>query len=269
VSLFLKVQVATQFSRREYLSAKVLGSTKHNMQNTAMSSLAASSSSASLGSTPLDASVASTPSDSQELLDPADDDHQADAVQSLGHDELLHILRGGSSALASTWAEDGKEDAAARFQKAPIEEILIRSRRLQNIQTARVERDVVGEVALTTDTAIELEAEEERLLQGREAVQTRLWQGRVHDKSKTNSEIRQDWERLEKRVRKERVVYIDGHPVSADSISSDVGWTAVPTITSDKAKLAQLAEPKRGRAKFEHQDFCLNCLDGGQVLQCR
>jgi hypothetical protein len=46
-------------------------------------------------------------------------------------------------------------------------------------------------------------------------------------------------------------------------------WTAVPTITSDKAKLAQLQEKKRGRAKFEHQDLCVNCLGGGDVLECR
>lgn len=45
-------------------------------------------------------------------------------------------------------------------------------------------------------------------------------------------------------------------------------WEAVKTITSDPAMVAKLSNSKRQKAKFEHEDFCLFCKDGGDVYQC-
>lgn len=72
----------------------------------------------------------------------------------------------------------------------------------------------------------------------------------------------------EKRVRKERVVQIDGHDVSAETLSKDPAWTAVKTLTSDPKTLASLQTKKREKRKFDHQSYCLNCHDGGEVFLC-
>lgn len=132
------------------------------------------------------------------------------------------------------------------------------------------------------------------MLSGIERVHTRLFEGRMHARKdfKSNKDIRREWEvssdfehaevlvstadqvlstpsqTQEKRIRKERVVSIDGHDVSAETLSKDSPWTAVKTLTSDPKMLASLSNKKREKKKYDHQSFCLNCHDGGEVFAC-
>ena len=94
----------------------------------------------------------------------------------LGSSDLLAILRGGSAALSAKWSEtdDDAADAAAKFQKATIEEILERSIRLQHRAEAKIEKEVgvqVGDAKL--NLAEQAEEEERALLRGIERVETR------------------------------------------------------------------------------------------------
>lgn len=87
------------------------------------------------------------------------------------------------------------------------------------------------------------------------------------------------------RASNSRTVIIDGHAVMKDTIvrlgplqplpfpvliyarfllQACGSWEAVKTITSDPEMVKKLANAKKSRKKFDHEDFCMVCKDGGE-----
>ena len=146
---------------------------------------------------------------------------------SLGASELMDILRRGSSALST----EGGEMTLAEFLKAPIEEVLEVSRKMDKVKEAKIKSELpaaeVKKVKIEGGMDVELdqralrdvEEEEMRLLKGIALVQSRLFEGKVVQKGSGNKDIAQAWEDVQKRARVDRLVMVDGMPVVADNIA--------------------------------------------------
>lgn len=178
--------------------------------------------------------------------------------------ELMDILRKGSSAIAEGGMDLG------RFLVAPIDEILHESRQRENarnVQIKRVSNSIAADSSADTANSesgckqdiSSNDAEEERqLLSGVAQVQSRLFEGRVIQRTQNNRDIADEWQDLQKRARADRLVEVDGIMVVAAQIADG----AVSTTTS--SSLPQ----KRSRPKFESEDWCIYCRDGGEVVVC-
>lgn len=146
---------------------------------------------------------------------------------SLGTNELMDILRRGSSALST----DGDEMTLARFLKAPIEEILEVSRKMDKVRDTKIKSElpaneidkVKAEQGLDggfdQQTLRDVEQEEMRLLKGIALVQSRLFEGKVVQRGSENKDIARAWEDVQKRARVDRLVMVDGMQVVADHIT--------------------------------------------------
>ncbi|BGP46565.1 hypothetical protein JCM10450v2_002412 [Rhodotorula kratochvilovae] len=206
-----------------------------------------------------------------ERTEGAGDDGEAapqneDEVPRMTRGELVSILRAGTGALAAKW-DDAAGDAFNSFRNATFSELCDRGRQRDSDKDAGIELELGEEVSEEERARLEREEEEaERaLLDGREAIVSRKFEGKTYTAS--NADIRKEWEAQVKRDSKTRVVMIDGHAVAKDSISTKA-WEAVPTITSDAKATAALANPARKKRKFEHQEYCHACQDGGDVFLC-
>ena len=145
---------------------------------------------------------------------------------SLGTSELVDILRRGSSALST----DGGEMTLAKFLKAPIEDILEVSRKMDKVKDTKIKSELPAnelnkvkieqglDVAIDQQALRDVEEEEMRLLKGIALVQSRLFEGKVVQKGSGNKEIARAWEDVQKRARVDRLVMVDGMPVVADNI---------------------------------------------------
>ncbi|KAI9754468.1 MAG: hypothetical protein M4579_004696 [Chaenotheca gracillima] len=122
--------------------------------------------------------------------------------------------------------------------------------------------------ALTDEAEEKNIDEEQRWLSEMEKVETRIFDGKKYNReatNKTNSEIRQEWSREERRVGKNTTVMVDGYAVNKESMRCG-DWEAVPTFAG---KDDRLAEPKRAkRRKIEHQEHCQSCWEGGNLICC-
>lgn len=108
--------------------------------------------------------------------------------------------------------------------------------------------------------------EERRWLSEMERVETRVFEGKRHEKSTdSNKDIAKDWARSDRRMGMERVVMVDGHPVLKETIGNDT-WEAVATFAGKDPRLAE--PPKRKRKAIEHQDYCQICFNGGTLHTC-
>lgn len=146
---------------------------------------------------------------------------------SLGTGELMDILRRGSSVLST---ESG-EMTLAEFLKAPIEDILEVSRKMDKVKDTKIKSEVqvdeINKVKVEEGIDVKLdqralrdvEEEEMRLLKGIALVQSRLFEGRVIQKGSGNRDIAQAWEDVQKRARVDRLVMVDGMPVVADHVA--------------------------------------------------
>ena len=144
----------------------------------------------------------------------------------LGTSELVDILRRGSSALST----DGGEMTLAKFLKAPIEDILEVSRKMDKVKDTRVKSELPAnelnkvkieqglDVAIDQQALRDVEEEEMRLLKGIALVQSRLFEGKVVQKGSGNKDIARAWEDVQRRARVDRLVMVDGMPVVADNI---------------------------------------------------
>ncbi|PCH42878.1 hypothetical protein WOLCODRAFT_90021 [Wolfiporia cocos MD-104 SS10] len=175
---------------------------------------------------------------------PSSDD-QNSALQT---SELLDILRKGSSALSQNI--DGID--FARFLEAPINEILEASRERDNARCAKL-KQLEGETDDKVDHKLLADAEEEeqKLLTGVAQVQSRLFEGKVvrQPKRNSNKDIAQEWHELQKRSRTNRIVMVDGMEMIAQHMGPE-------------------AAGKRTRRKFESDDWCIHCRDGGELVLC-
>ena len=146
---------------------------------------------------------------------------------SLGTSELVDILRRGSSALST----DGGEMTLAKFLKAPIEDILEVSRKMDKVKDTKIKSGLPAnelnkvkieqglDVAIDQQALRDVEEEEMRLLKGIALVQSRLFEGKVVQKGSGNKDIARAWEDVQKRARVDRLVMVDGMPVVADNIA--------------------------------------------------
>ena len=145
----------------------------------------------------------------------------------LGTNELMDILRRGSSALST----DGNEMTLAEFLKAPIEDILEVSRKMDKVKETKIKSELPADqvnkikaednmdVKLDQQALRDVEEEEMRLLKGIALVQSRLFEGKVIEKGSGNKDIARDWEDVQKRAKVDRLVMIDGMPVVAEHIT--------------------------------------------------
>jgi SWI/SNF-related matrix-associated actin-dependent regulator of chromatin subfamily A member 5 len=126
---------------------------------------------------------------------------------SLGSNELLDILRRGSSALSRS--DDGME--LAHFLGADISEILQMSRSLDQSRETKMKSEL-SSCPLKTEESLSLahaEEEEKRLLSGVAQVHSRLFEGKIVQKQ-SNSEIAREWRDIQKRARADRTVTVGG-----------------------------------------------------------
>ncbi|GBE87288.1 ISWI chromatin-remodeling complex ATPase ISW2 [Sparassis crispa] len=164
--------------------------------------------------------------------------------------ELLQILKKGSSALSQN--NDAMD--LPRFLEAPIQEILDASRERDDLRAAKVKK-LEGE---TVDQKLVKDAEEEerRLLSGIAQVQSRLFEGKLVTQPRQNKDIAREWKELQKRSRSDRIVLVDG----MEMIAAHMGPEVVSAIAKPVAK--------RQRKKFDSEDWCIYCRDGGELVLC-
>ncbi|KAG6336253.1 hypothetical protein ID866_2830 [Astraeus odoratus] len=181
--------------------------------------------------------------------------------------ELVDILRKGSSAIA-----EGSMDLE-RFLAASIDDILNESRQREGARNVRIKKELdvkpttvlVGldpDVKPTESEMVrkenvllhDAEEEERRLLSGVAQVHSRLFEGRVVEQNKSNRQIAEEWKEVQKRARVDRLVKVDGISV-------------VATHVGDRATPVNLPQ-KRYRPKYDSEDWCIYCRDGGEVVVC-
>lgn len=155
---------------------------------------------------------------------------------SLGTGELMDILRRGSSALST----DDDEMTLAKFLKAPIEDILEVSRKMDKVKETKVKSELPADqiskvkaeqgidVGLDQQALRDVEEEEMRLLKGIALVQSRLFEGKVVQKGSGNKDIARAWEDVQKRAKVDRLVMVDGMQVVAEHITPLVVISSVP-----------------------------------------
>lgn len=125
-------------------------------------------------------------------------------------------MRGGASALAK-WGTDGS-DPFAEFRSATFDELRERGKKRDEKKEVGIKLEIGDAVSEEQKRQLELEEEqaEKLLLQGREAVQARKFEGATY--KATNIEIRNEWQATLARSSNERTVMIDGHPVLKETL---------------------------------------------------
>lgn len=205
----------------------------------------------------------------------ATDETIAEENMKMSTGELCAILRGGARVfdnanLAQT-SSDPTEDEDLEdirsgyrgFIDSSFEEILEKARQEEQKTKIKLEKEVNGE------QSVEDEKEELELLQGIEVVRTRMFEGKKYLANRSQKQIGEDWVNLQRnaRARKLRTQMIDGHAVENDTMGN-TRWEAVKTITSDLKALSKLQDTKRAKRKFDHEEVCIVCHDGGEVYLC-
>ncbi|KAL8279227.1 hypothetical protein RQP46_008264 [Phenoliferia psychrophenolica] len=196
-----------------------------------------------------------------------DDAVDSEKAPKMSRSELTSILRGGTGAIAK-WGTDGA-NGFAEFRDASLADLLARGKERDNKKEVEIQVDAGEEVdpERRRQLAQEADEEEERLLlAGKELVRSREFEGKTWHKS-TNAEIREELDRTMRRAGKDRTVIVDGHSVSVETLGNRQ-WEAVKTITSDPEKVKKLANTKRKAVAFEHEEFCIDCKDGGKLFEC-
>ncbi|KAF5367362.1 hypothetical protein D9615_010278 [Tricholomella constricta] len=176
----------------------------------------------------------------------------------LGSSELMDILRRGSSALSESHFDNGMN--LARFLDSSMADILEHSKSLDIKRDAKIKKDTKTECAAAyskdqQQLALAAEEEERGLLSGVAQVQSRLFEGKLVNKYTSNAEIAREWRDLEKRARVDRTVKIDGMTFVVSPIPERV---AAPIMKPVKEK----------KKKFESEDWCIHCRDGGELILC-
>lgn len=181
----------------------------------------------------------------------SDSQQNANMDPALKTHELMQILRKGTSVLAR-WEADSADKGLSAFLSAPIGEILARSKQQENLRDFKIKCEV-GEAMEDEKLEVDLAEEEQKLLSGIVQVQTRLFEGKHHEKD--NRALAKEWSAIEERARVDRLITINGIQHLPD------------TLASVSSKVQQ--PPKQKRATWEHEDYCVECRDGGSLLCCQ
>ncbi|KAI8917041.1 SNF2 family N-terminal domain-containing protein [Powellomyces hirtus] len=164
------------------------------------------------------------------------------AEPSFSKGELMSMLRRGARAVTRIF------DDNSEFVKSDIEHILEKSREYQ----------------LKVEEEIDVDVEDDFKLEGMEQVQSRLFEGETHHKSK--KDIGREWQELTKRAREERTILIDGHAVLKETVGCE-GWEARSTFSK-----GHVEPPKKTKRRFEHESVCSLCsepMTGANRLECK
>lgn len=158
------------------------------------------------------------------IVDAAEDD-----MPQLGTNQLMTLVRRGAQALAHPELDVNEMlgwDWPTMLEKCKDKPLDIH-------------------VSEQTQTGVTVKEEDEKKwLSQIEQVESRIFQGKKHNKVRESNGfdgIAHEWSREERRIGKNTTVIIDGHVVSKESANC-ADWEAVPTIAG---KDPRLAEPKR------------------------
>ncbi|CAK5264833.1 unnamed protein product [Mycena citricolor] len=176
-----------------------------------------------------------------------------DSKRGPGGSELLSILRRGSSALTRT--DDGMD--LERFREATVEEIIEASHVRAQVSDARVKKDLKMELEEEEEGLLQgVEDEERELLSGVARVQSYLFEGSLL--SRTKEMQGQPVEMAAKRQHTSKLVTFGGMSfVLDDATIETVNGTAEPAVGK-----------KEAGSKFDSEDWCINCRDGGELFMC-
>ena len=184
----------------------------------------------------------------------------------LGSAELMEILRKGSSALTP----DGGL-TLARFAEAGIADILEESRLLEKSRDAKIKQELKIE-GVDKGLLLDAEEEERRLLSGVAQVKSRLFEGKMIHCQKGNVDIGKEWQELPKRTRTDRTVLVDGIACIVSSPSPSAVCLSFSCLPAHSTRLQVMAAAKPAikpaKAKFESEDWCIHCRDGGKLVLC-
>lgn len=111
-------------------------------------------------------------------------------------------------------------DPFAEFRAASFEELRERGKKRDEKKEVGIKIELGDDVTEEQKLALQREEEqaEQLLLQGREAVQARKFEGATY--KATNIEIRNEWQATLARASNQRTVMIDGHAVLKETIVS-------------------------------------------------
>lgn len=142
-----------------------------------------------------------------------DDNEQSTGLK---RNELMAILRKGSSAISGA----GSGLSLSEFLNASIDAILQASRTHDEARTLKIKKEAGDAIKDEDETLlVDAEVEEQKLLQGVAQVQSRLFEGKVVSRAvKSNKDIAVEWQQLQKRASKARIVVIDGYEVLAEHL---------------------------------------------------
>jgi SWI/SNF-related matrix-associated actin-dependent regulator of chromatin subfamily A member 5 len=112
----------------------------------------------------------------------------------------------------------------------------------------------------------EEEIDEEKWLNSMEKVETAVFEGKKHQKH-IEKEIKEagNLNRADRRVGKNTTVEVNGFMINKESLNC-ADWEAVPTLAGKDPRLAEYKKEKK--APINHQEFCQNCWDGGDLTLC-
>ncbi len=133
--------------------------------------------------------------------------------------EVMDILRKGSSALSRT--DNGLK--LSDFVNAPIGHILQLSRERDGARAAKLNKELGNGSKEEDEERLLMDAEEEekKLLTGVAQVQSRLFEGKVVQRTRGNKDIANEWQELQKRARQNRFIVVDGYEVLAELLGPE------------------------------------------------
>ncbi|EIN05640.1 hypothetical protein PUNSTDRAFT_145612 [Punctularia strigosozonata HHB-11173 SS5] len=180
----------------------------------------------------------------------SDNPSNTDASSTLRSSELMDILRKGSSALST----DGGM-SLGEFLSAPLSSVLDASRAAEGTRDAKMKHELAPNAEQVDAKALaDAEEEERELLSGVAQVQSRIFEGKLIERGKKkNHQIANEWQALQEKAKGKRVI-MDGIEIPARTVPA-----AAP------------AEPKakqKGKAKWDSEDWCHYCRDGGELVCC-
>lgn len=179
--------------------------------------------------------------------------NSADSDQDgMGVRELLNILRRGTSAVAR-WEADSSDRGLSAFLSASLEEILTRSKQTEKLRDNKLKHEA-GEMTDNDNLVEELELEEQELLSNVTVVRTRFFEGQWHKKDE--KALNQEWNDIQKRNRSERLVMYNGIASIVDELPYAAGKVRIGPKTDSR------------KATWEHENTCLDCWDGGDLICC-